>query len=234
MEDKPAYIKSMFSAIAGRYDRLNRILSLNRDMAWRRFAVSRCDPPANALVLDVATGTGDMARLLIDRDSGCTVVSIDFCPAMLARARAKLATAIDGGTVHIIAGDALRLPFSDDTFDCATIGFALRNVASIADAFREMARVVRPGGRVVSLELTPPASTIARTLHHIYAWRLLPTVGALVSGNREAYRYLPRSIDHLISPQEIKRLMEDAGLRQVELHRLMLGAATVHSALKGG
>ena len=232
MEDKAAYIKSMFSAIAGRYDLLNRWLSLRRDTAWRCFAIYKCDLPPNALVLDAATGTGEMARLLMRQDSGCTVVGIDFCPAMLARARSKLATATDSEAVHLIMGDVLRLPFPDNTFDCATIGYALRNVVSIADAFREMARVVKPGGRVVSLELTQPSSRLVRAAYNIYTWRLLPPVGAIISGNREAYRYLPRSIAELIPPQEIKRLMEQAGLRQVEFFRLTFGVATVHAGIK--
>jgi demethylmenaquinone methyltransferase/2-methoxy-6-polyprenyl-1,4-benzoquinol methylase len=232
MEDKAAYIKSMFSSIAGRYDLLNRLLSLRQDTAWRKFAISKCDiEPAN-LVLDAATGTGEMARLLMRQDSGCTVVGIDFCPAMLARARIKLATATDSDTVHLIMGDVLRLPFADNTFDCATIGYALRNVASIADAFREMARVVKPGGRVVSLELTQPPSRLIKILHYIYMWQFMQLVGTLVSGNREAYRYLPRSIAELIPPQEVKRLMEQTGLRQVEFSRLTFGVATVHAGTK--
>jgi demethylmenaquinone methyltransferase/2-methoxy-6-polyprenyl-1,4-benzoquinol methylase len=232
MQDKAAYIKSMFSAIAGKYDLLNRLLSLRRDMGWRRFAISKCDIEPGSLALDVATGTGDMARLLIERDSGCTFVGIDFCPEMLNLARAKLQAAIGSDTVHLILGDALSLPFPDDTFDCATIGFALRNVVSIADAFREMARVVKPGGRIVSLELTQPSSRPFRTFHDIYLWRFVQFVGTLVSGNREAYRYLPQSIAELISPQEIKQQMERAGLKQVEFHRLTFGVATVHAGIK--
>ena len=232
MQDKATYIQSMFSAIAGRYDLLNRWLSLRRDTAWRRFAISKCELPANALVLDAATGTGEMAKLLMRQNSGCTVVGIDFCPAMLARARAKLSTATNENRTHLIMGDVLRLPFPDDTFDCATIGYALRNVVNIADAFREMSRVVKPGGRIVSLELTLPSSRLMRTLHHIYMWRLMQFIGTLVSGNREAYRYLPQSIAELIPPLEVKRLMEDVGLRQIELSRLTFGVATVHAGTK--
>lgn len=232
MEDKVAYIQSMFSTIAGSYDRLNRLFSLRQDTAWRRFAISKCDIEPGGLVLDAATGTGEMARLLMRQHSGCTVVGVDFCPAMLARARTKLTTATNDRRTHLIQADVLRLPFPDDTFDCATIGYALRNVVSIADAFREMARVVKPGGRVVSLELTQPSSWLVRTLHHLYMWRFMQLVGTLASGNREAYRYLPRSIAELIPPQEIKRLMEQAGLRQVEFFRLTLGVATVHAGTK--
>jgi len=232
MQDKAAYIKSMFSAIAGRYDLLNRLLSLRQDTAWRNFAISKCDIEPEGLVLDAATGTGEMAKLLMRQNNDCTVVGIDFCPAMLDRARAKLQTAIDSNTFHFIQGDVLRLPFADNTFDCATIGFALRNVVSIADAFHEMARVVKPGGRVVSLELTQPSSRPIRTVHHIYMWRCMQLVGTLVSGNREAYRYLPRSIAELIPPQEVKRLMERVGLQGVEFHRLYFGVATVHAGTK--
>lgn len=230
MDDKAARVSSMFTAIAGRYDLLNRVLSLGMDMAWRRFAVSMCTNDNSSLVLDVATGTGDMALLLAERN--CTVVGLDFCPDMLDKARIKAARAEHGERIRLVKGDALRLPFPDSAFDCAAIGFALRNVTDIAGVFLEIARVLRPGGSVVSLELTRPRPPVLKMLHSIYMRHLLRYVGGLISGNRSAYSYLPESIVEHITPEEVRKIMQDVGFRDVEFHRLSLGTATVHAGEK--
>lgn len=232
-KDKAAYVQTMFTAIADRYDFLNTLLSFGRDRTWRKFAVSKCDLLPRAIALDVATGTGEVARLLAQYNSGGSVVGIDFCPDMLAKARAKLATSPNGKRIQLVSGDVLRLPFPDNTFDCATIGFALRNIVSIAGAFREMTRVVRPGGTVVSLELTRPASWLVGTIYYVYLCRIAPWIGGLVSGKREAYTYLPQSILEFPSPLEVKGMMEAAGLERVETYYLTLGTATVHAGRKG-
>ena len=190
MEDKAAYVQSMFAAIADRYDLLNTLLSFGRDRTWRKFAVSKCGLWPGAMVLDIATGTGEMALLLAQYNSGSSVVGIDFCPDMLVKARAKLTTLPDGKGIQLVSGDVLRLPFPDNTFDCVTIGFALRNVASIAEAFREMTRVVRPGGTVVSLELTRPASWFVRTIYYVYLCRIAPWIGGLISGKKGSLHIL--------------------------------------------
>ena len=234
MDDKAASVRSTFSAIAGRYDLLNRVLSLGMDTGWRRLAVSRCTSDTGSVVLDVATGTGDMARLLAEQNSDCTVVGIDFCPDMLDIAKARITTGNNGGRIQLVQADALMLPFHDAAFDCAALGFALRNVVSIADTFREIARVLKPGGKVVSVELTRPRLPILKTLHSIYMWHFIKYVGGLISGNREAYTYLPRSIAEHIAPEEVKDLMRDAGFQEVEIHRLFYGTATVHAGKKTG
>lgn len=232
-KDKAAYVQTMFTAIADRYDLLNSLLSFGRDRTWRKFAVSKCDLWPGAMALDIATGTGEMACLIAQYNSGSGVVGIDFCPNMLAKARVKLTISPNGKRIHLVSGDVLRLPFPNNTFDCVTIGFALRNVVSITDAFREMTRVVRPGGAVVSLELTRPASWLVRTIYYVYLCRIAPWIGGLISGKREAYTYLPQSILEFPSPLEVKRIMEAAGLERVETYYLTLGTATVHAGKKG-
>jgi len=234
MEDKASYVQAMFTAIADRYDLLNSLLSFQQDGAWRRFAVSKSGLQPGGLALDVATGTAKMAQLLAQYNYGSRIVGVDFCPDMLDKARAKLADSSDGSRICLISGDVLGLPFPDNTFDCVSIGFALRNVVSIADAFREMARVVKPGGKAVSLELTRPASWFVSPIYHAYLCHIMPYIGRLISGNREAYSYLPRSILEFPSPREVKEIMEAAGLQRVETYRLTLGAATVHVGIKGG
>ena len=234
MSEKATDVQQMFTAIAGKYDLLNSLLSFGRDRAWRKFAISKCSLRPGELALDVATGTGEVARILAQHYSGIKIVGVDFCLEMLARARAKLATSPDGRRIQLIPGDALRLPFPDSTFDCVTIGFALRNVTDIASAFGEMARVVKPGGRVVSLELTRPSSRVVRAIYYFYIFRIAPHIGGLISGRRKAYTYLPESILEFPSPEEVKRIMTEGGLEKVETYRLTFGAATVHVGIKRG
>lgn len=234
MGDKATEVQQMFAAIAGKYDLLNSLLSFGRDSRWRELAVSKCNLGPGDLALDVATGTGEMARLLARRYGDSRVVGVDFCADMLARARTKLATSAGGERIHLVRGDALRLPFPDCEFDCAIIGFALRNVSDIAAVCREMARVVKPGGRVVSLELTRPSSRLLRAMHRFYMFQVISRIGGLMSGRREAYTYLPESILEFPPPEELKGIMEGAGLEKVETYRLTLGAATVHVGTKRG
>jgi demethylmenaquinone methyltransferase/2-methoxy-6-polyprenyl-1,4-benzoquinol methylase len=234
MEDKATYVRRMFATIADRYDLLNSLLSFRRDGAWRRFAVSKSGLQPGGLALDVATGTAELARRLARRNSGSMIIGMDFSRDMLSRARAKLANLSGAGRIELVLGDALSLPFPDNTFDCATIGFALRNVASIADTIGEMARVVRPGGRVISLELTRPSSSLVRAIYYVYLFRIAPYIGGLISGRRQAYTYLPESILEFPSPEEVREIMREAGLRGVETHRLTLGIATVHVGIKAG
>lgn len=233
MEDKATHLQAMFAAIANRYDLLDSLLSFQQDVGWWRFAVSKCGLQPGGLALDVATGMAKMARLLAQYNCGSRVVGIDFCPDMLAKARAKPTDSSDGSRICLLSGDVLRLPFPDNAFDCVTIGFALRNVVSIADAFREMARVVKPGGKVVSTELTRPTPRLVSPIYRVYLCHIMPFIGRLISGSREAHTYLPQSILEFASPREVKENMEAAGLQRVETYRLTLGAATVHAGIKG-
>ncbi|MFA5374966.1 MAG: class I SAM-dependent methyltransferase [Dehalococcoidia bacterium] len=140
---------------------------------------------------------------------------------------------LDVNRVHLVQGDALRLPFPDNIFDCLTIGFALRNVTSIASLFTEMARVTKPGGKMVSLELTRPSVRVLEPLHKLYIKIVIRCIGGIVSGKWDAYTYLPQSILEFPSPQEVQKVMEAAGWRDVEIHRLTFGIATVQTGIKG-
>lgn len=231
-EDKTAYMRAMFTAIADSYDLINSLLSLRRDGAWRRFAASQSGIRPGGLALDVATGTGELARHLSLWNGEGTIIGIDSCYKMLLKAKAKLVTPSDGSRVELVLGDALQLPFPDNTFDCVTVGFGLRNVADIGAAFHEITRVAKSGARVVSLELTRPRSSLARALHNFCLFHIAPFVGGLISGSKEAYTYLADSIMESPSPEEVKKIMENAGLQEVEVYRLTLGIATVHAAIK--
>lgn len=231
MKDKAAYVNQMFTAIAPRYDLLNSWLSFGRDKSWRRLAVAKCLLESGGLALDVCTGTAAIARELAHRTSR-EVIGLDFNRDMLARAKAKLAKLSAAARIHLVMGDGLKLPFPDNTFNCATIGFALRNVTDIAATFREMTRVVRPGGRVVSLELTRPPSALVRAVYYVYLRRMAPFIGGIISGKREAYTYLPRSILEFPPPEEVVKIMQSAGLHEVTTYRLTFGSATVHVGIK--
>jgi demethylmenaquinone methyltransferase/2-methoxy-6-polyprenyl-1,4-benzoquinol methylase len=220
----------MFAAISGRYDLINSLLSFRRDRWWRQFAAIQASVKPGGIVLDVATGTGELARHLSRLNDGGTVIGVDFCHEMLLRARTKLESSKGKNSVQLIIGDALQLPFSNSTFDAVTVGFALRNVADLKSAFGEIARVVKPGGRVVSLELYQPQSGVIRVLYRLLLFRAARWIGALISGSREAYHYLPASIVEFSTPEEVNEIMESAGLRNIEIHRLTMGIAAVHIA----
>jgi demethylmenaquinone methyltransferase/2-methoxy-6-polyprenyl-1,4-benzoquinol methylase len=195
--------------------------------------MAQIDGIPNGLILDLATGTGKIALLAARRNPASTILGVDFCPQMLAVARDKVKVVLLESRVLLVQGDALRLPFPDSSFDCVTIGFALRNVTSIVSLFSEMARVTKQGGKMVSLELTRPPVRILEPLHKLYIRIVIRCVGGIVSGKWDAYTYLPQSILEFPSPQEVKKVMEDAGWRKVEIHRLTFGTATVQTGMKG-
>jgi len=227
---KATYVREMFGGIAQRYDLLNTFMSLGRDKGWRRQAVAMADPPESGLALDVATGTGEIAFELAQRTE--KVIGLDFCSDMLALAEAKARRLGLGSKVSFILGDALALPFADNTFDCATIGFGTRNVVSVVDCFAEMRRVVKPGGRVVCLELTHPRSHLFSSLYGIYLRGFIPALGRWISGHREAYSYLPASLAGFPSPQGLQALMERAGLQKVSYKPVNFHTIALHLGVK--
>lgn len=232
-ERKAAYVNTMFDTIAPRYDLMNHLMTFGMDRGWRKYVVGQAAPPIGGNALDVATGTGDIAIGLARRvGSRGMVIATDFSEAMMRPGPAKAARADVGGIVRFMAADALDLPFPNDMFDCVTTGFAMRNVTNIERAFREMHRVTKPGGRVVCLEVAKPGFPPVRFLHQMYFNHLVPLLGRIVTGNGEAYRYLPESARTFPPPPALKAIMERAGLRDVHFRRLSLGAVAVHTGIK--
>jgi len=219
-----ADVRAMFDRIAPRYDLLNRLMSLGLDRRWRQAAAAAADLAIGGSALDLCTGTGELALDLADRvGPRGDVIGLDFSEAMLARARAKGATHPE---VRFVAGDALELPFEDGRFDAATVAFGARNLEDLDRGLREMARVVRPRGRVVVLDITAPSRL--RALHRLWFDRVVPRLGALVSGDATAYSYLPASARRFPAPPELAERMAAAGLTEVAWRTFMGGIVALH------
>jgi demethylmenaquinone methyltransferase / 2-methoxy-6-polyprenyl-1,4-benzoquinol methylase len=225
---KRSYVRGMFGAIAPRYDLMNRLMTLGRDQVWRRTVVRLCALPRGGRLLDVATGTGDIAYEALRTDPAARVVGLDLTPEMILLGRRKQ----PGRSFPFTEGDGLSLPFGDDAFDAAASGFMMRNVVDIKQAFIEQVRVVKPGGRVVCLEITLPHTPLLGWLIEIYFFRVVPFVGRLISGHREAYVYLPESVAAFPAPPELKRVIESAGLREVRYRTAMFGTIAIHWGIK--
>lgn len=226
-DEKRQYTHRLFGRIAPRYEQMNQILSLGQVDHWRRQAAEAALPDGG-WVLDVATGEGGMARALLGRWPGVRVVGLDFVRPMLVLGRARL-----GREVRWVEGDALHLPFPDGFFDAVVSAFLLRNVVDVRAALAEQARVVRPGGRVVCLEMTWPRHPLFRSLFHLYFGGLAPLLGWLLTGCLDEYRYLPRSVRAFLAPEELASRMEDVGLREVRYRLLMMGTVTLHVGTRG-
>jgi demethylmenaquinone methyltransferase / 2-methoxy-6-polyprenyl-1,4-benzoquinol methylase len=218
----------MFAKIAGRYDLLNHLLSMNIDKRWRRLVANSLQSTlerSEAQVLDVACGTGDLSFMIFESGKA-RVVGIDFCRPMLEIANAKASKA--GLMVPFVEGDALELPFSDSTFEAATIAFGLRNLTSVETGFKELLRVLKPGGRVVVLEFSKSTTPVLRTVFRIYFTKILPMLGGLISGSRSAYEYLPDSVGRFPDQEALARLMTQAGFEGVGFQNLTGGIAALH------
>lgn len=229
-EERVRGVKDIFGSITPHYDLLNRILSARRDVAWRRFAVGRV-PETTERILDVATGTGDLALDLASSMPHARVVGLDFVTQMMRVAEHKTTKARLNGRLTYVTGDATALPFPDSAFDCATIAFGLRNMPDRLTALREMARVVKPGGKVVCLEMTFPRNLGIRRFFKWYLNRVVPVGGGVVSGNSIAYRYLPDSIQDFLHPDDLEKLFREADLLSVQAFPLTFGLTYMHEGI---
>jgi len=210
----------MFSRAASHYDLLNHLMSLRRDVAWRRRLVATLDAAPAGAVLDLATGTGDVALAI----SGRRVLGADFCYEMLHLARRKGGRR--GTPLTLVAADALALPFADDEFDAATVAFGIRNVSDLEAGIAEMARVVRPGGRVVILEITAPRHL--RRFYGMWFDRVVPLLGTVLGRDGAAYGYLPASVKRFPEPRELAGTMAAAGLGDIRWQLFAGGIVALH------
>lgn len=222
--EKPAAVRRMFAAIAGRYDLMNRLMTFGRDDHWRRLAIGQARLPKGGGLLDVGAGTGGLSRAALALDPTARVTAADFTIPMIQRGRGRL----DGLPIAWCAADALRLPFKDACFDAVVSGYLLRNVADIHQALAEQVRVVKPGGKVVCLDTCPPPKGLLYPLVMAHLRWIIPWLGRLVTGNGAAYTYLPQSTMGFVAPARMAAAMRAAGLRRVTYRRLMLGTVAIH------
>ena len=226
----------MFASIAGRYDLNNRLHSLWRDQAWRRFAVKLSEVKPGDRVLDVACGTGDLAEAFADAKPA-SVTGVDFTSEMLQLAEQKAARKRRKPGVPkpaYVQGDAMKLPFGDGSFEVVSIAFGIRNVSDPAVALCECARVLTSGGRLVILEFSEPRNAIVRFFNRIYCRGIMPVTATLIARDRSgAYKYLPRSVATFLEPAELARQIEAAGFVNVERKPLTLGVCTCYRGVRG-
>lgn len=228
LTDKGRGIRDMFDAIAPRYDLLNRLLSFGIDRRWRTFAVSQLQIPAGGRVLDVASGTGDVALEIAARtDESVAIVGEDFTQGMLVHGQEKIARSPYAGRILQVNAPCESMPHPSATFDGVTIAFGIRNVVDRQAGLAEMCRVLKPGGRAVILEFSNPKSRLFKALYYFYFRRILPFIGGLLS-RRSAYQYLPDSVLEFPDQETFKKLMLDAGFVGLKHYDLTFGIATVY------
>jgi demethylmenaquinone methyltransferase/2-methoxy-6-polyprenyl-1,4-benzoquinol methylase len=242
--DSARRVRDMFSAIAPRYDLLNHLLSFSMDNRWRRLTAKKFSGilrRTDARILDLCCGTGDLAfafeatRVKIIRDSTAhraPIVGCDFAYPMVERARKKARAG--SRSAEFINGDAMKMPFPDKTFDLIATAFGFRNLANYADGLREIARVLRPGGRVAILEFSEPNNTVMAKMYRFYFKRILPVIGGMISGNRAAYAYLPNSVSNFPPPPQLAKLMGSNGFSEIRYQSWNFGSVVLHTGKTPG
>lgn len=229
---KQRYVAEMFARIAGRYDLLNTLMTGGLHLRWKHRTARLTAKGLTGTALDVATGTGDLALSLARCPGIEHAIGVDFLPEMIALAEAKAKAKGLAGQATFMVGDAHALPFPDGSFVCATAGFSLRNMAELGQALGEMVRVVRPGGRVSTLELTPMKPGKKSSLLRLYSLAVIPLLGQVIGRDRAAYTYLPQSVDHFLEADQLAAQFRELGLSDVSYLRMGFGAVTLHWGYK--
>jgi demethylmenaquinone methyltransferase/2-methoxy-6-polyprenyl-1,4-benzoquinol methylase len=231
-QERIGMVKEIFSTITGKYDFLNRFLSLRRDIAWRNFTANKMLFSQTNRYLDVACGTADLAIAAAGKHPQIKIVGLDFIAAMVKAAKDKVQKKNLADRIQIIQGDALQIPFEDNSFDVVGIAFGIRNIPDRKRALREMMRVTVPGGQVMVLEMTFVQNRFFKLIYHFYLNYLLPAVAKIFSENPAAYYYLADSIMNFPAPDEFAELMEETGMIHVEKYPLTFGITWLHIAIK--
>ncbi|MFQ3565770.1 MAG: bifunctional demethylmenaquinone methyltransferase/2-methoxy-6-polyprenyl-1,4-benzoquinol methylase UbiE [Aggregatilineales bacterium] len=223
-KERADYVQNMFDRIAGRYNLMNRLMTAGQDQRWRRFVIEKARLSPGDRLLDLATGTGDIAFEALRAVPEVQAVGGDFSLGMMRVGRRQPS----GDRIQWSGADALNLPFPDETFDAVTAGYLMRNVIDIPRAFAEQYRVLKPGGRLVILDTSPPPQNLLRPFILFHLRVVIPTLGRLVSGNGDAYEYLPESTQAFKTPEELAALMRAAGFKKVAFRLFMFGTIAVH------
>lgn len=229
-EQAARYVRDMFSGVAGRYDLLNHVLSANIDKLWRKRTVSRVRPilmRPDSRVLDLCCGTGDLL-IEMENAAGRGLAGSDFCHPMLTAAHAKIGR--KQFRSRLFEGDALRLPLRDESLDLLTVAFGVRNFSNYRRGFEEMRRVLKPGGTAAILEFSQPPNAAFAAVYNWYSYRVLPRIGAMVSGSKDAYSYLPESVRKFPGADELAQVLRECGFRKVTFERMTFGIVALHLA----
>ena len=235
VEDTTAFTlqtREMFTSIAPRYDFLNRLLSVGQDKYWRQRAIDLLDPMGKERILDVATGTGDMAIEVAKRNLSVQIFGIDFSQRMLDLGRIKIARNGYNQAVSLQIGSGECLPFADESFDGVICAFGIRNFADVQLGLREFFRVLKPGGRVVVLEFSIPQNQFLKTAYEWYFNIILPKIGNIISGHSNAYSYLPESVANFPSQKKFIKWIEKIGFKKVSFSELTFGIVSIHRGYK--
>ncbi len=228
---RSVYVREMFAQIAPRYDAANRVLTAGLDERWRRRAIALLTPPSGGRVLDLCCGTGDVVLHLLRSDPTLDVTGVDFCAPMLEAARRRALRA-GRSSATFVEGDVTQLPFAENSFDGATMGFSLRNVVDLDGVLREVLRVLRPGARFVNLDVSKPKNALWRRCFGLYFYGVVPLVGGIVGGSRQAYAYLPSSLTHHPDATHLRERFERAGFEAAQCIPLVGGAIAIHVGTK--
>jgi demethylmenaquinone methyltransferase/2-methoxy-6-polyprenyl-1,4-benzoquinol methylase len=221
---RASYVQSMFARIAGRYDVMNRLMTFGQDVSWRKQVVTLAQLPRTGALLDLGTGTGDLAFEALSRDATLRAVGGDFTLEMMRVGQ----TRPEGKRIRWSATDALNLPFPDNTFDAVTSGYLMRNVIDVRRAWAEQYRVLKPGGRVVCLDTTPPPRNLLYPFINFHMHVVIPVLGRLITGASDAYTYLPDTTENFLRAEKLAERMTEVGFAQVGFRRLMLNTMAIH------
>jgi demethylmenaquinone methyltransferase/2-methoxy-6-polyprenyl-1,4-benzoquinol methylase len=223
-QERAQYVQEMFAKISNRYDLMNRLMTLGQDVNWRKEVIDRAALPHLGRMLDLGAGTGDLAFEALDQKPGLQVTAADFTVEMMETGKKRITSV----SVDWSAADALNLPFSSDTFDAVVSGFLMRNVTDVTRCLSEQRRVLQPGGRIVILDTSPPPKTPIAPLIRIHLHTVIPNLGRLITGEADAYKYLPDSTESFLEPERLAARMLHVGFREVGFVRRMFGAVAIH------
>ena len=228
--ERAQYVAAMFNRIAPRYDLMNRLMTFGQDVRWRREVIRRAELFPGARLLDLGAGTGDLSHEALRQELGSRPVAADFTLGMMQVGRQRMTgDPLTEGRILWSGADALQLAFPDNTFDAVVSGFLLRNLGDVPASLAEQRRVLKPGGRLVALDTTPPPQNSPLTpLMEFHLHVVIPTLGSLLTGQSEAYQYLPTSTERFMAAESLAGALIDAGFREVGFHKLMFGAVAIH------
>jgi demethylmenaquinone methyltransferase/2-methoxy-6-polyprenyl-1,4-benzoquinol methylase len=229
-EERARYVRKMFAGIAGRYDVMNRLMTAGQDVRWRRYVIAQAQLPAHGRLLDIATGTGDIAFEAVQQIPTVQPVGGDFTLEMMQAGQQYP----ERRMIQWVGADTLALPFPSNYFDAVTSGFLMRNVIDVPRALAEQWRVLKPGGRIVILESSPPKKNLLRPFILIHLNYVIPLLGRLIAGSSDAYSYLPNSTKQFRTPADLAAVMRQAGFAEVQFKLFMFGTIAVHVGQKQG